>query len=402
MAIRTTDPKDFARHINVEMLVEFLKKQNPSVKFIPTEDKEFKLNKKQRVSEENIEEFIDLVQSLPQQTEYIFNEILYINHLSSERHTQTMFVLAQEKGENIDIKTYQTCQNEDERALWWYMHHKNIFDEYFQKADTENIAGLKEFKIKDPLAVSNKTIIEKTKLDKFGQEIFRIYENSFRGKKFKVSTFERNGDVLIRIYLENLPSSELVFTNSGSEIERTPTIRSLFSILVTYSEKEKTLGIRAESPKENVPKIKELFCKIFLDCDAKDLEEFAFNIKDKVEKIDIALTPLLDDGIERVFLKVVEYSIFGDGGGTIRLDVGSKKEFSGTEPMEKLIKRLGINEEYLKAKRYELQFEFTNEFSEAGRKRKITTHITPKSYGLRNTKEDARIKKFLREKGFIS
>lgn len=401
MAIRITDPKDFARHITPSLLVQFLQQVNPPVRFIPSENKDVKTNKKQRISPEDLDEFIKAV-SESGVRDYIFNEISYINELSSDRHTIEMQTIASAKSLNLNYVEYQKCVNQDERSLWWYLNSKETFNERFQRADTENLAGIKEFKIKPERVVAKEEIIKQGKLDLFGAEVFKLYKNTFRGDNFKVSYFERENEVLIRVYLENLPSTELVFADKGKDITLSGTIKSLFSIVIIYNQKEKTLGIRANRPQENVPKIQEAFCKVFLNCKPTDLDEFTFNIKDAVEKIDITLDPINDREIERVYLKAVEYEVLGDVTGKVIVDIGAKNNPVGIEPMQKMLQRLNINEKILKPSRYEVKFVFRNENNSEGRRKYITASVSKKNINLRATKEDEKIRRFLRDRGFIN
>ena len=135
MASQITDPKDFAQHINEKMLAEFLRIQNPS---IPFEVKESKATKnKKRVNEETVERFIKVIENLTakDKARWLFGEMLYINELSEQRHITNLENQATEDGIIFGISDdYGECVCHDERALWWYIHHKSIFDKYFERA----------------------------------------------------------------------------------------------------------------------------------------------------------------------------------------------------------------------------------------------------------------------------
>jgi len=405
MASHITDPKDFAQHIKEEMLADFLRMQTPSIPFALSSDKA--AGKKKRVNDDAVDRFIKTIEDLPdaKKREWLFTEMVYINTLSSERHTTNLESQATEDGIAYDLADYGKCDCHDERALWWYIHHKGTFDKYFERADTENLAGLKEFIIKDKHIIEKEKVAEDNKLTSFGEGVAKIYENALRGKKFKVSRFLEKDCILVRVYLENLPDNQLVFldgTEKQPSVGRTPSIRSLFSIVIVYNPDEKMLGIRTNNPAENVPKLAELFCKIFLNCSYTDITERKYNVENRgsVGKLELTPDPMSD--IEQCYLKAVEYMRVGDYTKTLRLDIGGKHKYSGTEAMEMFIKESKIVETEWQPKKFEIKFIFKKVDETKGRKRQITANLTKRGVNLKNTPEDNKIRQFLKAKGFIS
>jgi hypothetical protein len=404
MASQITDPKDFAQHINENLLAEFLGAQNPKIAF---DVKGEKTEGKKRVSKDVVERFIKAIEGLEdrKKAQWLFNEMLYINALSEQRHITNLENQANEDGITFDIEDYGKCVCHDERALWWYIHHKNVFDKYFERAETENLAGLKELIINDKNIVKKEKIDNQDKLIAFGEEVAKIYENVLRGKKFRASHFSEKDCVFVRVYLENLPENQLVFIDNKekqSAIGRTPSVRSLFNTLFVYSPDEKTLGIRTTNPAENVPKLAELFGKTFLNCTYADMTERKYNVESKgsIEKLELTPEPMSD--IERCYLKAVEYGRIGDITKTLRLDVGGRQNHTGVEAMREFIKQSKIVESEWQPKKFELKFIFKKVDEAKGRKRQITAHLTKRGHNLKNTPEDQKIRSFLKAKGFIS
>jgi len=131
MASPITDPKDFAQHINEKMLADFLGIQNPKIVF---NIKGEKPKGKKRISEDVVERFIQVIENLAdiKRAQWLFNEMLYVNALSEQRHIANLENQANEDGIVFDIADYGKCVCHDERALWWYIHHRNVFDKYFE------------------------------------------------------------------------------------------------------------------------------------------------------------------------------------------------------------------------------------------------------------------------------
>lgn len=404
MASIITDPKDFARHINEKMLADFLGIQNPK---IPFEIKEGKTKGGKRVSESVVERFIQAIENLSdrKRAQWLFNEMLYINNLSEQRHITNLENQALEDSIVYDIADYGKCVCHDERALWWYIHHKAVFDKYFERAETENLAGLKELIIKDEHIVGKEKITDENKLITFGETVAKIYENVLRGKKFRVSNFLEKDCAFVRVYLENLPENQLVFIDDKekqSAIGRTPSVRSLFNTLFVYNPTEKTLGIRTTKPAENVPKLGDLFCKTFLNCSYTDTTERKYNVENQGSIQKLELTPEPMGPIERCYLKAVDYGKIGNTTQILRLDVGGKQNYTGTEAMGEFIKSSGIKENEWIPKKFEIKFIFRKGDETKGRKRQITASLTKRGVNLKNTPEDQNIRQFLKAKGFIS
>ena len=404
MASQITDPKDFAQHINEKMLGDFLGIQNPKIAF---EVKGEKTKGKKRVNDDVVERFIKAIEDLGdrKKAQWLFNEMLYINDLSEQRHISNLENQANEDGITYDIIDYEKCVCHDERALWWYIHHKNIFDKYFERAETENLAGLKELVIKDQHIVAKDKIGDENKRITFGEEVAKIYANVLRGKKFRVAHFLEKDCVFIRVYLENLPENQLIFIDDKekqSAIGRTPSVRSLFNTLFVYNPDEKTLGIRTTSPAENVPKLADLFGRAFLNCTYADMTERKYNVENtgSIEKLELTPDPM--DDIERVYLKAVHYGMVGDFTKTLRLDVGGRQTYTGTEAMQDLIRQSKVVESEWKPKRFEIKFIFKKVDETKGRKRQITASLSKRGHNLKNTPEDQKIRQFLKAKGFIS
>ena len=401
MASSITDPKDFAQHINEKMLADFLRTQNPPIPFDLVGDQP---TKKKRVSEDAVNRFIDTIKNLPdtKKADWLFSEMLYVNALSSERHTANLENQAFEAGIIFDLVDYDTCKNYDERALWWYIHHKNIFDKYFERADTENLAGLRELVIKDEHIVEKESIADETKLTAFGEGVAKLYENVLRGEKFKTAHFMEEDCVLVRVYLENLPDNQLVFEGATNNVQRTPGIRSLFSIVLLYNPGEHILGIRTDRPAENVPKLADLFCKTFLNCTSVDTTPREYNVENMDSIGQLELAPDAASTIERCYLKAVEYGKMGDFMKTLRLDVGGRNLYEGTDAMELLVRQSGVNEHEWRPKKFDIKFVFRKADETKGRNRQITATLTKRGVNLKNTPEDQKIREFLKAKGFIS
>ena len=275
---------------------------------------------------------------------------------------------------------------------------------------------MRELVIKDEHIVEKEKIADESKIISFGEDVSKIYASVLRGKQFRVVRFIEKDCVLVRVYLQNLPENQLVFTDEKekqSTIGRTSSVRSLFNILFVYSPSEKTLGIRTNNPKKNVPKLADIFCKTFLNCTYADTTERKYNVENRDSIRKLELTPEPVDSIERCYLKAVDYMKIGDYTKTLRLDIGGKQHYTGTQGMEEMIDTTfkkendqsnssGTKESEWIPKKFDIKFIFRKIDETKGRKRQITASITKRGLAIKNTPEDQRIRQFLKAKGFIS
>ncbi len=407
MSSQISDPKDFAQKIRGALLADFLHTYTPPIIFfIEEKEQKGKIRKSERKEAQRCvaEQFVETVKKQPQQTQdKIFLDICDVSTLIGQRHVEGLEAQAMFEEERYDAEALAECENNEERVLWWYTHHRTVFDSYFEKNDTQNLAGLRECVVEEKYRKNVQTLADKKKLDAFSSRVAKLYENTFRGKKWNISHFMEGEHITLRVYLENLPENKLILSEKNT-LARTPTIRPVFSVICIYNHKEGSLGVRAEGGKENVIEIQNIFCTTFLDCTVAETTERKYSIADKgsIEKLDIEPSP--SSSIERVYLKAVEYKPEGNrvSARTLRLDVGGRSQQQGTEDMQELIRELG--EEKIKhwlPKKFEIKFIFRKSESGKGRRRQFVSVITEKGHNLKGTHEDMEARKFLEEKGFV-
>ena len=119
-----------------------------------------------------------------------------------------------------------------------------------------------------------------------------------------------------------------------------------------------------------------------------------------VKKFELTPDPMSD--IERCYLKAVEYGMVGDTTKTLRLDVGGRQNYAGTEAMQSFIEQSKIIENEWQPKKFEIKFIFKKIDEIKGRKRQITASLTKRGTNLKNAPEDQKIRQFLKVRGFIS
>ena len=388
MSTPYTDPKDFAMHISGEFLSEFLKREF-SIDFSIVKDEK---------REEMSERFIETLDKHSDRDK-IFVELEYINELSSPRHIDALYARATLERKVIDIATYEKCKNDDERALWWFMNHKSIFEQHAEFNDIEDLSGAKEIIIPEKYTKGSGEITD-IGFENLQKKISSIYSKSLRGDKCKVKCWKKDDDdtLIIRAYLEDLPTGELAF--DGDEITSNKPHRPVFSVVFIYSPRLNMLGVKAVGGIERIEGLQGAFCELFLGCTLDQTEKRAFDLRNISDIANVELVTDPSDDVEKVYLKAIELRHISGVAHSVRVDVGGKERSAGTDGIKDLLEEIGLkNLSQWEVKKIELKFIFKRTLTVA-RKRQITVRITPDGCSLKQRKEDKVIRGLLQKWGF--
>jgi hypothetical protein len=388
MSTQYTDPKDFAMHISGDFLSEFLKRQF-SIDFDAIKDEK---------GEQTSERFIEAIKDHTDRDK-IFVDLEYINEVSSPRHIDALLTRATLARKTINHTDYERCKNYDERSLWWFMNHRDIFDQYTEFNDLEDLSGAKEIIIPQKHIKTSDDIIAGgfTELEK---QVSAVYSKSLRGEKCKVKYWKLDDDeaLIIRAYLEDLPTGELAF--EGNEITPNKPHRPVFSVVYIYNPNQKMLGVKAIGGNESIEGLQNIFCQLFLGCRLDETEKRAFDLTNISDIANVTLVAEPEDNIEQVYLKAVELKHKSGAPHNLRVDVGGKERKNGTEAVTELLNEIGLkNLSQWEVKKIEIKFIFKNTLGK-GRKRQITARITPDGCSLKQRKEDKVIRNLLQKWGF--
>jgi hypothetical protein len=388
MSTPYTDPKDFAMHISGEFLAEFLKKEF-SIDFLVVKDEK---------SEQTSERFIDKINDHADRDK-IFVALEGINEVSSARHIDGMYTRSILERKAFDLEDYKRCKNYDERALWWFMNDRAIFDQYREFNDLEDLSGAKEIIIPVAYTKTSDEIIDKG-FEELEKSVSSVYTKSLRGEKCKAKYWktEVDGTLIIRAYLEDLPTGELAF--EGDEITSNKPHRPVFSVVYIYNPSQRMLGVKAIGGAESVESLQEIFCKLFLGCTLDQTEKRAFDLTNISDIANVELVTDPSDDVEQVYLKAVELRHKSGVAHSVRVDVGGKEKSAGTDGIKDLLGEIGLNNlSQWEVKKIELKFIFRRTLAVA-RKRQITVRITPDGCSLKQRKEDKVIRGLLQKWGF--
>ncbi len=384
MSSRYTDPQDFVMHTRKELVADYLKKNH---------NVNFPIGKKAEKQEDFAARFIDFMWKQDEKIrDMVFMELEYINFLSSPNHIDAICAYAK----NIDRKKMETdCKCYDERALWTFTHHQSEFDSYYEEANLEDLSGAKELTL--PKTVPSSFIKEPSRVQAFETKVQGIYRTVLKGDKCKIKVFDYRDQLILRAYLEDLPTKDIAF--DGSKLDAMHLRKPVFDAVFIYSEKTKTLAVRALGGKPIIAQLQEAFCSHFLGINNIDTNERRYALPSLSKLTNIKLAANATYGVERAYLKLVriKHKVTGH---KITVNIGGKHEYAGTNAIQQIFEEhtqnLGGNEWEPDNIQIAVVFRQTGK----SHRRKITASITPpNTCNLKNREQDAIVRQLLKDWG---
>ena len=383
MASNYSDPRDFVLHISSELLHEYLKERHGV---------DFPIGEKKEAREECADRFIEFINK---QTEDIRNKVFveleYINSLSSENHISALCSSSLNIDRKKDIE--DRAKTYDERALLAYTHFPDEFDDYYSRANIEEL-GVKELSL--PKAVEVSKVNTQAKIQSFETMIQGIYRKSLKGEKCKIKTFPDGDKLILRAYLEDLPTRDTVF--DGKKLDEKHIRKPVFDVVFIYKPDLKMLGVRALGGKEVIADLQKMFCSHFLGIEDIDTEEKRYALISVKELANLNLTANASYGVERAFLKSIRLKHDGIP-HKLYVDVGGRDKYSGTDAVQTILKELHLE----KSSEWTPEsIKITVVFRQTGRGRRkqVTVTITPpNTCDLKNRPQDDIVRKLLKDWG---
>lgn len=384
MASQYTDPRDFAQHIRAELLTEYLKKRHHIDSF-PV------LNKKDETNEECADRFMSFIEKQDEKVrDRVFMEFEYVNSLSSENHIAALCAHSPHIKREEVIEKY--AENNDERALLAYIHYSDEFDDYFSRANIESFA-VKELTLPKTVPLSE---ITDAKVSAFESKVQSVYKASYKGEQCKIKTFRDSDNIILRAYLEDLPTRDTAFVEGklDDKIPRKP----VFDAIFIYKPNLKMLGVRAVGGKDVWTQLQKLFCAHFLGINNINTEAERYTLAPIQDLTKLNLVADASYGVERAYLKSVRLKHKGVP-HKLYIDVGGREQYTNADAVQGILKELGLHT----SKGWEVEsIKITVVFKQIGkgRRKQVQVSITPpNTCDLKNRPQDDTVRKLLKDWG---
>ncbi len=383
MASHYSDPRDFVLHISSQLISEYLKKLHGV---------DFAVGDKKEKKEESADRFIDFIYKQPEELRNkVFMELEYVNSLSSENHISALCNSSPDINREQDVE--KRANTFDERALLLFTYHQKDFDDYYSRANIQEL-GVKELTLPNILPISE--VNEKNKIEAFETKVQNVFRKSLKGEKCKIKVFEDTDKLILRAYLEDLPTRDTVF--DGNLLDEKHIRKPVFDIVFVYNPALKMLGVRSLGGKPVVGELQKLFCSHFLGIDKINTEEERYSLATVKDLANLNLIANASYGIERAYLKSIRLKNVGVP-HKLYIDVGGKEKYSGTDAVQKILKELHLDTS-TEWEPESIQITVVFKQTEKGRRKQVSVFITPpNTCNLKNRPQDDTIRKLLRDWG---
>ncbi len=385
MSSHYSDPKDFVLHISSELISEYLKKLHGV---------DFAVGDKKETREQCADRFIDFIYKQTEELRNkVFMELEYINSLSSEPHISALCSASPNIDRENEIE--KRAQTYDERALLAFTYHQKEFDDYYSRAKIDEL-GVKELSL--PKVIAPSEINEVSKIEAFETKVQNIYRKTLKGEKCKIKVFQDNDKLILRAYLEDLPTRDTVF--DGKQLDEKHIRKPVFDVVFVYNADLKMLGVRALGGKPIVSELQKLFCSHFLDIQNINTDEQRYSLATVNNLANLNLVANASYGVERAYLKSIKLKNKAVP-HKLQIDVGGKEQYSGTDAVQKILKDLNLD----KSSEWEPEsIKITVVFKQIGkgRRKQVSVSITPpNTCDLKNRPQDDTVRKLLKDWGIF-
>ncbi len=383
MSSHYSDPKDFVLHIRSELISEYLKKLHGV---------DFPIGDKKETREECADRFVDFIYKQSEEIRNkVFMELEYINSLSSENHISALCNSSPDIDRENEIE--KRANTYDERALLAFTYHPKEFDDYYSRANIQEL-GVKELSLPKVIDVSE---INKTnKIEEFETKVQNVYRKSLKGEKCKIKVFQNNNELILRAYLEDLPTRDTIF--EGKQLDEKHIRKPVFDVVFVYKPELEMLGVRALGGKPVVSELQKLFCSHFLGIDKINTEEERYSLASVKDLANLNLIANASYGVERAYLKSIRLKNKGVP-HKLYIEVGGKDKYSGTDAVQGILKELNLD----KNTGWEPEnIKITVVFKQIGkgRRKQVSVSITPpNTCDLKNRPQDDTVRKLLKDWG---
>ncbi len=383
MSSHYSDPKDFVLHISSELISEYLKKLHGV---------DFPVGDKKETREQCADRFIDFIYKQSEDLRNkVFMELEYVNSLSSENHISALCSSSPDIDRENEIE--KRAQTYDERALLAFTHHQKDFDDYYSRANIQEL-GVKELTL--PKIVDVSEINTEANIQAFETKVQNVYRKALKGEKCKIKSFQDDGKLILRAYLEDLPTRDTIF--DGKQLDEKHIRKPVFDVIFVYKPDLSMLGVRALGGKPVVSELQKLFCSHFLGIDKINTEEKRYSLTSIKDLANLNLTANASYGVERSYLKSIRLVHQGVP-HKLYIDVGGKNQYSGTDAVQDILKELKLDT----SSGWEPEsIKITIVFKQVGRGRRkqVSVSITPpNTCDLKNRPQDDVVRKLLKDWG---
>lgn len=342
--------------------------------------------KQRTLSEDVIENFLYHLESLPEDTNKKFWLNLYdIDDIGVPNGCDYLLSLANNALIKLD-KEYELLTNNKQRALFFYLNHRGIFDMSFSDYRLEKLQGWKT------TIAPNKDIKSVIKNIPDLQAALKVlYKEEKRGKNLTIKHNKRDERLALTAYIEDVLTNDVVFEKGNIELHMPR--RPVLEVFFIYRPEEGLLEVKSKGGKERIKTLQRIFLDQALKSPDWEISPERFDFKPLEDLSNFKFSIQNTDGIESIKLKSMTFlNLSLNRSITIHVNSKDKKD---SEEIQAAMKYYNINPQFHSVVHCKIEFIFKKKPNE--RRKKVTVELRkPNSCNLMERPQDLKVRELLK------
>ncbi len=229
----------------------------------------------------------------------------------------------------------------------------------------------------------------------FESKVQSVYRPLYKGELCKIKTFRDDNSIILRAYLEDLPTRDTAFDKGKLDEKRVR--KPVFDAIFIYKPELKMLGVSAIGSKDIKSQLQKLFCSHFLGIEDLNTNAERYSLAPIKDLAKLNLVADASYGVACVSQihpsqnSAVPHKLF--------IDVGGKEQYSNADTVQGILKELGLDT----SKGWDVEsIKITIVFKQSGkgRRKQVQVSITPpNTCDLKNRPQDDVVRKLLKDWG---
>ncbi|HNS21859.1 MAG TPA: hypothetical protein PKH24_15250 [Sedimentisphaerales bacterium] len=275
-----------------------------------------------KLGETEVQPIMAAMEALPmRQGMLIEEEFRQVHEMSCESGTRVLLEEAEFHGLGL-ADALGAMASHYERALWVFLNHRSVFDVAGDLAEMDGVGSWRRREVNKGLSPA----VDKEDLDNLASGLIEFYKTQGRGYHCRIDNYLRRNPErhCYFAYPEDYATNDMEL-NENAEFVRRPR-KPAFEVIFVYRAESGMLETNARGNKREVDKLLGIFCRTILGLEGlPDKVGARYELSPLANKnIDLRTDP--QDGIERVFIKMLRLDVPGTGNRRITFEASNPND----------------------------------------------------------------------------
>jgi hypothetical protein len=316
-----------------------------------------------------------------------------IDSMSKKEACEYLCNRLRDRGIPLSEQTFDEFKFVNQQAMYFYLHHKDLFYETFDSYSLDMKQGWRGRKT---VAVPLEEFIGN--IEDFKKALKELYSREYKGKKVKIRYTDKGDRVIFTAHIQDVYTTDIEFEQESENLNTKKPRKPVFPLNFLYRPEDGVLEVKAQGGKSRTKELQHIFIESFLKADPSELAKLPRVDFDKVQnltELDFPLTA--QDKVESVTLKGVKLL---NKENRMKITIYIEPEKTGVEPMLKALEERRIDLKEFEIRQFKLKVLFKKPLK--GKQRSVTATIThPDGCNLKQREIDVIVYQLLKKWGLV-